>query len=193
MVLFSQFAESCLQHYTIHGNTTSHPVVFDNLSSVPYDLKVTEALDVLIAGADTTASTLTAGILHILSNPDIHDKLRQALNDTEDSLGAQLLELEKIDYLVSEFEPYCTRRSNFGSQTACVKESLRIGMAVPGRLPRVVPHDLPQPFVVDNKVIPPGVSSSLPISDDAQWSNSRLDCRFNVRLHDAHKRRRLGT
>jgi cytochrome P450 len=76
---------------------------------VPYDLKVTEALDVLIAGADTTASTLMAGILHILSEPDIHAKLRQALNDT-DPARVQLLELEKIGYLVSKSEP-CSRRS----------------------------------------------------------------------------------
>jgi len=159
-VLILQFAESCLQHYTIHGNKTPHPVVFDHLTSVSYDLKVTEALDVLIAGADTTASTLMAGILHILSDPGIDAKLRQALNET-DPAGVKLLELEKIGYLVSEFELICTRGilSNIDRQTACVKESLRIGMAVPGRLPRVVPHDLPQPFVVDNRIIPPGVSA----------------------------------
>lgn len=66
-------------------------------------------------------------------------------------------------------------------------------MVVSARLPRVVPHDLPWPFAVDNKDIPPGVSPSLPISDDAQWLNSRLDYRFNVRLHDAYERRRLGS
>ena len=169
MVLFSQFAESCLQHYTIHGNTTPHPVVFDNLSSVSYDFKVTEALDVLIAGADTTASTLTTGVLHILSSPDIHAKLRRALNNTEEPTGMQLLELEKIDYLVVYLAPIMLEDICLTSdyQIACVKESLRIGMAVPGRLPRVVPHDLLQPFVVDNKVIPPGVSSSLHISYNA--------------------------
>lgn len=117
MVLLSQFAESCLQHYTIHGNTTPHPVVFDNLSSVPHDLKVTEALDVLIAGADTTASTLTTGILHVLSSPDIHAKLRQALNDT-DPAGVQLLELEKIDYLVSISNSCYARRDSSNFQFA---------------------------------------------------------------------------
>lgn len=39
---------------------------------------------------------------------------------------------------------------------ACVKESVRIGMAVPGRLPKVVPDG--DPFVVEGKVVPPGVS-----------------------------------
>ncbi|KAL3480492.1 cytochrome P450 [Aspergillus californicus] len=142
-----KYAESCLQHFEIHGNTTSHPVVFDNLSSVPYEHKATEALDILIAGADTTASTLTAGMIHILSNPGIHAKLLDALGGAgagRDPQAFQLLELEKIDYL-----------------TACVKESLRIGMAVPGRLPRVVPHNLAQPFIVDDKVIPPGSVVSI--------------------------------
>ncbi|GKZ65181.1 hypothetical protein AnigIFM50267_007349 [Aspergillus niger] len=143
-----KFAESCLNYYETHGNTTSHPVVFDNLSSLPYQHKVTEALDILIAGADTTASTLTAGMMHILSNSEIHAKLVDALGGIgaghDDPQAFQLLELEKIDYL-----------------TACVKESLRIGMAVPGRLPRVVPHNLPQPFIVDDKIVPPGTIVSI--------------------------------
>ncbi|KAH8428282.1 cytochrome P450 [Aspergillus melleus] len=143
-----KFAETCLQHYERNGNTTSHPVVFDNLSSVPYDLKVTEAVDILIAGADTTASTLTAGLMNILSNPGIHSKLVNAVRgadiDVDGHSDYQLLELEKVAYL-----------------SACVKESLRIAMPVPGRLPRVVPHDLAQPFVVDNQVIPPGTVVSM--------------------------------
>ncbi|GKZ35743.1 hypothetical protein AbraIFM66950_006496 [Aspergillus brasiliensis] len=143
-----KFAESCLKHYEMHGNTTSHPVVFENLSSLPHDLKVTEAVDILIAGADTTASTLTAGFMHILSNPAIHAKLVDALRGTDTSLNdpsaAQLQELEKIPYL-----------------SACVKESLRIAMPVPGRLPRVVPQDLAEPFMVDGQVIPPGTIVSM--------------------------------
>jgi cytochrome P450 len=103
-VLLYQYAESCLNHYEIHGNTTSHPVVFDNLSSLSHQNKVTEALDILIAGADTTASTLTAGMMHILSNPKIHTKLVNALGGVGAYSGNaeafQLLELEKIEYLV---------------------------------------------------------------------------------------------
>ncbi|KAB8071259.1 cytochrome P450 [Aspergillus leporis] len=140
-----KFAESCLNHYEKHGNTTSHPVVFDNLNSVPYPQKVTEAMDILIAGADTTASTLMAGLLHILADEKIQYKLVRALQDVESNKGIlPLLELEKINYL-----------------TACVKESLRIGMPVPGRLPRVVPDNLAQPFTVDGKVIPPGTVVSM--------------------------------
>ena len=160
----TQFAESCLQHYERNGNTTSHPVVFDNLSTLPYQQKVTEALDILIAGADTTAAALTAGLINIISNPDIHDKLVRALSEA--NLGCdgapsfRLLELEKIHYLVCAYAPrFPTCQAN-RIKVASVKESLRVGMAVPGRLPRVVPHDIPQPFVVDGQVVPPGVGSS---------------------------------
>lgn len=157
-----KYAEGCLNHYEIYGNATSHPVVFDNLSSLPYRDKVTEALDILIAGADTTASTLTAGMMHILLNPKIHARLVDALGGPGaahgNSRAFQLLELEKIDYLVSQSNLLSCSKLNFDfRQTACVKESLRIGMAVPGRLPRIVPHNLAQPFIVDGKVIPPGV------------------------------------
>nr|XP_001394356.2 cytochrome P450 oxidoreductase [Aspergillus niger CBS 513.88] len=111
-------------------------------------MPVTEAVDILIAGADTTASTLTAGFMHILSNPAIYAKLADALRGMDitsnDPSAAQLQELEKIPYL-----------------TACVKESLRIAMPVPGRLPRVVPQDLAEPFVVDGQVIPPGTIVSM--------------------------------
>lgn len=102
----TQFAESCLQHYEKKGNITSHPVVFDNLSTLPYQQKVTEAMDILIAGADTTAATLTAGLIHILSNPDIYDKLVWALSEAglgcDGTPSFRLLELEKIPYLVCD-------------------------------------------------------------------------------------------
>ncbi|CAG8947186.1 unnamed protein product [Penicillium salamii] len=140
------FAEDCVNHYEKHGNTTSHPVVFDHLTAVSHPQKVTEALDIMIAGADTTSSTLTAGVLHILSDEKVQNKLIQALQAVLPNYqgNLSLLELEKIDYL-----------------TACVKESLRIGMPVPGRLPRIVPDDLAQPFTVDGKVIPPGTVVSM--------------------------------
>lgn len=105
--VIAQFAESCLQHYERNGNTTSHPVVFDNLSTLPYQQKVTEALDILIAGADTTAATLTAGLIHTLSNPNIHGKLVQALSEANPGCDGvpsfRLLELEKIPYLVCAY------------------------------------------------------------------------------------------
>lgn len=80
----------------------SHPVVFDSLKSVPDDQKVTEAMDILIAGADTTASTLTTGLLHILTQQDIYDKLVSAFESANLSNEAlpPLKDLERIEYLV---------------------------------------------------------------------------------------------
>lgn len=44
---------------------------------------------------------------------------------------------------------------------ACVKESLRVAMPVPSRLPRVVPGGSPDPLIVDGKVVPPGTTASM--------------------------------
>lgn len=49
--------------------------------------------------------------------------------------------------------------ANTSKKSACVKEALRFATAVPSRLPRVIPKDEPEPFIVDGKVVPPGVSS----------------------------------
>ncbi|KAE8373331.1 cytochrome P450 [Aspergillus bertholletiae] len=142
----TKFAESCMNLYEKHGNTTFHPVAFDHLTSLPYPEKITEAMDILIAGSDTTASTLTTALLHILADQKVQEKLVPALQSVQPNEQGilPLLQLEKIDYL-----------------TACVKESLRIGMPVPGRLPRVVPNDLAEPLIVDGKAIPPGTAVSI--------------------------------
>jgi len=41
-------------------------------------------------------------------------------------------------------------------QSAVMKESLRYGMPVPGRLPRIVPPGI-EPIIIDGKEIPAGV------------------------------------
>jgi cytochrome P450 len=162
-----QYAETCLLHYEKNGNTTSHPVLFDGLSTLPHKTKVGEALVILIAGADTTASTLTTGLLHILSNPLICDKLTRELCEEDSSF--QLLKLEKLEYLVFNHLLHVTLEDSNSSQGACVKESLRIGMAVPGRLPRIVPQNLSQPLIVDGKVIPPGVRHTFQAILSLHW------------------------
>lgn len=56
----------------------------------------------MVAGADTTAFTLTTGTIHILSNPKIYEKLVEALEQAipKGESFPPLLLLEKIDYLV---------------------------------------------------------------------------------------------
>lgn len=81
---------------------TSHPVIFDNLSSLSYNQEVPEAINILFAGADTTASTLTAGPFHIPSDQRVYGKLVHAMRAVQvDGNGRYPLpELEKIEYLV---------------------------------------------------------------------------------------------
>lgn len=69
---------------------------------MPDDEKLAEAMGLITAGSDTTAATLTAGLIHILANPAIQEKLARALQDVQpdDQGHYQLRDLEKIDYLV---------------------------------------------------------------------------------------------
>lgn len=79
-----------------------HPVIFDSLDSLSDERKCEEAMDVLVAGADTTASILTTAVLNILNNPDVQRKLVSAL-DAEipaDEDMPSLSSLERIQYLV---------------------------------------------------------------------------------------------
>ncbi|KAL4950796.1 cytochrome P450 [Aspergillus filifer] len=138
------FAASSMNHWQKNGNNTDHPVLFDRLTLLSDEDKVHEAMDILIAGADTTASTLTTGLAHILAKPAVNSKLREALAAVPIGPDGRLAmqDLEKCSYLA-----------------AVVKECIRIGMAVPGRLPRVVPEG--ERFMVDNKLIPVGTVVSM--------------------------------
>ncbi|KAI4599138.1 hypothetical protein KJ359_002096 [Pestalotiopsis sp. 9143b] len=118
------------------------PVVFDGMKVVADDaLVVSEAVDILIAGSDTTAFTLNSGIWYISKNPQIKRKLMEALKEALSDSDAEptLLQLKAIPYLA-----------------ACVRESLRVAMPVPGRLPRIVPPADQGPLIVDGQTIPPG-------------------------------------
>lgn len=117
------------------------PVIFDELKHLNNDeWIIAEAMDVLVAGSDTTTFTLVVGVYHICKNPAIKKKLREALEAAIPDAGQvpNLQLLESIEYL-----------------TACVNESLRHAMPVPGRLPRVVPQG-EAPLMVDGKEIPAG-------------------------------------
>ncbi|KAF4309554.1 Pisatin demethylase [Botryosphaeria dothidea] len=135
-----KFARDSFYAYSKRTTTSSPPVVFDFMKSVPEQLQPAESMDVLVAGSDTTAYTLATGLFHILRRPELKKRLvrevRGALPNGEDL--PSFTQLEKSEYL-----------------WACVKESLRVAMPVPGMLPRVVPQR-PQPFVVDGQVIHPG-------------------------------------
>lgn len=62
-----------------------------------------ENLDFLVAGADTTACSLTVTFLEVVTHPEIRDKLVSeldvAMQDADAFLSVQ--QLEKLPYLVS--------------------------------------------------------------------------------------------
>ncbi|KAL6251945.1 hypothetical protein RBB50_002155 [Rhinocladiella similis] len=116
------------------GSGSGFPTVFDCWAAPNEKRTFTPALDQLSAdaflfygaGTDTTAYTLTAGTWGLIHHKDALAKLRKELHDVlPDSSGGKLVSPSALENL-----PYLR---------AVVKESLRMGMGVPGRLGRVVP------------------------------------------------------
>ncbi|KAF9873228.1 cytochrome p450 [Colletotrichum karsti] len=149
MMELLDFAEACVNRWRqseAKAATVDHPIVLDHLESLSDVALVSEALDLLIAGSDTSAMSLTTALFEVLRHPDMEkrlvDELDAAIPDKNNFPSVQ--ELEKISYL-----------------TACVKEGIRFASAVPGRLPRVVPRNESDPFVVDGKIVPPGTIVSV--------------------------------
>lgn len=136
-----------MRHWEQHKGEVDHPVIFDALEGLPDIQMSREAMSMIIAGGDTTASTFTYGVAAVTGNPQIHQRLVSELEAALQARGRKrgdrlpLSELEEIPYLM-----------------AVVKESVRCAVAQPARLPRVVP-DEGEPLIVDGKVVPPGVSS----------------------------------
>ncbi|KAJ4135277.1 hypothetical protein NW768_004899 [Fusarium equiseti] len=115
------------------------PVVYAALDSCSEDEAVAEATDILVAGSDTTAYTLTVALWHITKHQAISNELVESLfrNIPDAKTIPNLPVLEKIPIL-----------------NAIVKESVRIASAVPGRLPRIVPSHAA--LFVDGKKVPEG-------------------------------------
>ncbi|TGZ78297.1 cytochrome P450 [Ascodesmis nigricans] len=86
---------------------------------------VDESFFILAAGLETTACTMTKTIYNILRNPDVHEKLFQELKEAFPDINTPM------PYAQLDCLPYFS---------ACIKEGLRCGDAVPMRLPRVVPE-----------------------------------------------------
>lgn len=97
-----QMAANSHEAYTRRTADSSHPVIFDHLQSVPHDLQKTESIDILIAGSDTTAFTLTTALYHILRMPEVEKTLVESLNEAfgQSQTVPSLLQLEQIKYLV---------------------------------------------------------------------------------------------
>ncbi|AEO69084.1 uncharacterized protein THITE_43879 [Thermothielavioides terrestris NRRL 8126] len=131
------------KHAKATGKPFEHEVVLEALSELPDEEMVIEAVDLLVAGSDTTATTLAVALHQLARNQQAHTALENEIRQAklETAADYDLTSLEQLPYL-----------------SACVKEALRFAMAVPGRLPRVVPPPRPGagPLTVDGQVIPPG-------------------------------------
>ncbi|KAL9032134.1 MAG: hypothetical protein Q9180_006680, partial [Flavoplaca navasiana] len=81
-----------------------------------------EGMSLLIAGSETTAMTLSLITYHLLANPDMLAKLREALEQTipDSNSLPSLTQLEAIPYLY-----------------ACIQEGLRLAYGTSNRLSRV--------------------------------------------------------
>lgn len=84
------------------GKTLEHEVVFDRLTGLSDSVLQEEAVGILVAGSDTTATTLSVALEQITRNPAIYRKLKQELSSaglvTEGDYD--LLGLEQLPYLV---------------------------------------------------------------------------------------------
>ncbi|KAJ5209486.1 cytochrome P450 [Penicillium cf. viridicatum] len=142
LLQIGEWAQGCVNCYnaqTKGGEGMEHAVIFDGLNDTSDARKASMASELLVAGSDTSGTTLTYALYHINSNPGVKDRLTQELNEVMPSIDTVpiLVKLEQLPYL-----------------NACVKESLRLACPVPGRLPRIVPDG--KPLIVNGKHIPPG-------------------------------------
>jgi len=159
---------SSLKAYQTAETKSEIPCVFDNLLHLPDQAAASEAVIFLVAGSDTTAFTLVSAVWHICHDRAVKRKLADALKQAfpekqREGEYPALLDLESIPYLV-----------------ACVKEGLRVAVAVPGRLPRVVPGGVAfEPLVVDGKVVPPGsivgMSAYTMHTSESLWGENAQD------------------
>ncbi|KAH9236627.1 hypothetical protein K456DRAFT_1436538 [Colletotrichum gloeosporioides 23] len=149
LIHLTDYAEQCVNRWGKSDGSkaaVNHPIVLENLTSLSDVALVGESLDLLVAGSDTSATSVTTALFEILRNPAIEKRLVEELDAAipDKNELPPLHTLEKIEYL-----------------TACVKEGIRLASAVPSRLPRIVPHNLSEPLVVDGKVVPPGTIVSM--------------------------------
>ncbi|KAF6814866.1 hypothetical protein CSOJ01_03877 [Colletotrichum sojae] len=150
MIDMAQFAADSVTRWRSRSEAerkdTKYPVILNRLETLTHREMVAENLDFLVAGADTTACSLTVTFLEVVTHPEIRDKLvgelDAAMQNADILLPVQ--QLEKLPHL-----------------SACIKEGLRFTSAVPSRLPRVVPDNKSDPFLVDGQTVPPGTIVSI--------------------------------
>ena len=79
-----------------------HPVLFDSLTELSDERKRSMSAELLVAGADTSALTITYALYHITSNPHITDRLTKELLEAMPNMNTTpvLQKLEQLPFLV---------------------------------------------------------------------------------------------
>ena len=104
-----------------------------------------EANVLMIAGSDTTATTLASTIFYLVRNPRTMTRLKQEVREAFDS-AEEIVSGPRLNDLVY--------------LKACLDEALRLGPAVPGALPREV---MEGGAMVDGIFLPGGTNCGTPI------------------------------
>lgn len=139
VIMLLTTCEAAARNYQKAAPASKYPAVFSALTHLSTADLGAEAVDLLVAGSDTTAFSLTVAFMNLGQNPTMKGRLVEELKahiSDVDRLPS-LTDLESIPYL-----------------NACVRECIRIASPVPGRLPRVVPKG--NPLIVDGQVVPEG-------------------------------------
>ncbi|KAK3337589.1 cytochrome P450 [Cercophora scortea] len=129
MGIFFKWANSCVINY--RPNKDKH-CLFDILMDPnrPEQLTIaqlqSEAEDTLVAGSDTTATTLTYACAHLARQPDLWERLHREI---------------KPVYGPADQIPALRPLENVALLTACVRESLRLATPSPSYLWRTVPEE----------------------------------------------------
>ncbi|KAK4446315.1 pisatin demethylase [Podospora aff. communis PSN243] len=121
-----------------------------------YENLRTESANQIIAGADTTASTLRSVLLHIMTNPCVYKKLQAEIDETVSSEKLSPVSgSEVIAFSVARKLPYLQ---------AVIKEVMRVWPIAVSFTPRVTPAQ-GDTFIVDGKPvrIPGGVDIGIGI------------------------------
>lgn len=87
------------------GKSVDRDIIFDTMTHLDDTNLKAEACDILVAGSDTTASTLTVAIKEMIDRPATWKRLREevkAANIGKDE-ASQLHGLEQLPFLVCSF------------------------------------------------------------------------------------------
>lgn len=104
-----QTVQSCVDNFRARkaSERSADPeVVFDSLSALPNHLIHAEATDILVAGSDTTATTLAVGLYQLTQNPVAYEALKKEIRE------ANLKTAKDFDLKLIEQLPYLVRMTN---------------------------------------------------------------------------------